>query len=472
MGKMDLIFNITDNVNFYRNNSDKELYYAEFDDVDGARVFAPLDSDEFKSFLLVKSNELTNGDSLVEPDGAVKKIRCFLNYNKSYTSTDIFVRIAGNLSEGIEYDLQNDEQLTVKITAEGWDLSPKKQRFVVPKIALPQVMPIETTKSPLELLKPFVNVEGDMYVLFVVWLIQAFSLGTHYAQWISASKGCGKTTLCRVIKRLLDPCSFDVTPIPDKKDDLHVLLYNSFLCCFDNLSGNISTDISNVFCGAITGTAIAKRSLYTDVDLKMATLHNTIVLNGVDISVTRDDFLERMLLIKLRKISSAERRTDAKIWGDFTKLLPEILGSIFNTLSSAMNEIKIIQENNITRIGDAFVEMLAIAQALGISQEKFRQIFDDNKEALKRACSMPPLVEAVKETMTSLQGRKLQGSANTVFKQIYKNYSGDKTALPQSASHFTRQLDKEYANLTKNGFRVNIDDTGAQGTQVAIIKRK
>ena len=471
MNQTELLFKVTENVEFFRDVNDKEIFYAEFENNNGKREFALLDSEAFKSFLYVKSCVLTDGEKALEPDSAVKRIRFFLNYHKNFEDVNVFVRTSGNLAKGLEYDLQNDAQKTVKITTGGWEISAKKHRFIVPDISLPQVIPIETNRSSLELLKPFVNIRGDDYLLFVIWLVQAFSRSSHYAPLIFAEKGCGKTSMSKFIKRIIYPCNFKVTPIPDKKEDLQVLLYNSFLCCFDNVSA-ISNDASDTFCGAITGTSVAKRSLYTNGKLTVCTLHNTIVINGIGVVPSRDDLQERMLLFRLEKIASNKRVTESKLWQMFDEALPEILGSIFNTLSVAMQKMRTLQTNDIARIGDAFVEMLAIAQALGISEEKFRQIFNDNKEALKKACSTSPLIEAVKETMASLQGRKLQGSANTVFQTVYKNYSGDKTALPQSASHFTRQLDKEYESLIKNGLRVNIDDTGAQGTQVAIIKRK
>lgn len=471
MNKTKLLLQVVEDVSFYRDVNDKEIFYAEFENDNGAREFVLLDSEAFKSFLFFKSYQLTNGNNELEPDKAVKKLRYFLLYQKPYQNTDVFVRTSGNLTDGIEYDLQNGTQKTIKVTSEGWTTSSKKKRFIVPPIALPQVTPMQTSKTPLELLRPFVNIRGDTYILFVVWLIQSFSLGTHYAPLIFADKGSGKTTLSKIIKRIIDPCNFKVTPIPDKKDDLHVLLYNSFLCCFDNVS-NISEDFSDVFCGAITGTSIAKRSLYTNNTLSMATLHNTIVVNGIGVVPTRADLAERMLLIRLNKITSKERRTDTQIWQDFEKTLPEILGSIFNTLSRAMQEIQKSKANDISRIGDAFVEMMAVAKALGISEEKFRQIFDDNVEALKQVRSSSPLVEAIKEFMTNYQGRKFQGKADIVLKKIRDNFLGDKTLLPNSASHFTRLLEKEHENLFKNGFRVNIDDTSANGTDVTVIRKK
>ncbi len=471
MNTNDVLRKAIKTVSFYRDVNDKEVFYAEFTNISGKREFALLDSEAFKSFLFVTSYKLTKGGKCLEPDKAVKKIRLLLVYRKNYQDVEVFVRTSGNLTEGIEYDLQQDSQTTVKITENGWDVSPKVRRFIIPKIALPQVTPVQTDKSPLEMLKPFVNIKGDFYTLFVVWLIQAFSLGSHYAPLIFASKGCGKTTLSKIIKSIVDPCNFKVTPIPDKKDDLHVLLWNSFLCCFDNVSG-ISDDFSDVFCGAITGTSIAKRSLYTNGELVVSKLHNTIVINGIGVVPSRDDLAERMLLVKLEKIKPGERVTDSQLWARFNDALPEILGAIFNTLSQAMREIMQNEVKDISRIGDAFVEMVAIAKALGINEEEFRRIFNENVAALNQVRASSPLVEAVTEFMATVKGRKYQGKADTVLSKIRDNFSGNRSLLPNSASHFTRRIEAEHENLLASGYRVNIDDTGAGGTEVTIIKKK
>lgn len=471
MNKTELLLQTVDDVTFYNDTDNKEVFYAKFQNNDGISEFSPIDSVAFKSYLFAVSRQLTNGEAELDPDSSIKKLRYLLTFEKEYKIAKVFVRTSGNLSDGIEYDPQNDSQDTIKITANGWRISPKKRRFVVPDIALPQVYPVKTSKSPLELLKPFVNIQGDTFTLFVIWLIQAFSCGTHYAPLIYADKGCGKSTLSKIIKRIIDPCNFQVTTIPDKKSDLAVLLYNSWLCCFDNVT-NISNDVSDIFCGAITGTSITKRALYSDNQLSVETLHNTIVINGIGVTPTRDDLAERMILIRLQKIPSTKRLTDKELWQNFEAALPEILGAIFNTLSLAMQEIQKSQTSDISRIGDAFVEMLAIAKALGISEEKFRQIFNDNVEALKQARASSPLVEAIKEFMSTVSSRKYQGKADNVLSKIRENFSGDKSLLPNSASHLTRRIEQEHEKLLTSGFRVNIDDTGANGTEVCIIKRK
>ncbi len=471
MTKSSLLAQTIANVNFYADENDRNVFYAEFLNNKGKLEFARLNSDAFKSFLFAKSFEITDEESYLNPDDAIQKLKHLLIYHKTYTVADVNIRTAGNLQDGISYDLQDDSQKTVEITSQGWRISPKVKKFIVPKISLPQVAPKQTNDSPLKLLKPFVNLRGDMLILFVVWLVQAFSRGTHFALLVLAEKGSGKSTLSKMIKRLIDPCNFEVTTIPDKKDDLVVLLYNSFLCCFDNVS-NISADVSDIFCGAVTGTASIKRALYTDSELSISRLHNTLLINGIGVVPGKDDLAERMLLLKLDKLKPQELKGDNYIWTKFESQLPYILGSIFNTLSKAMTEIKNIKPQKSHRMADAFEEMLAIAKALGINEDQFCKIFYKNVDALQRARLSSPVVEAVKEYASLIPSRKIEDSAEKIFETVYENFSGDKSLLPNSASHFSKQLDEKHSEFLKSGLRINIDDTGAKATRISIIKRK
>ncbi len=464
---------LTKNVSFYCSSDNSERFYAEFTDAKKIKNFVPMDSQKFLSHIFSRALECADDDDIPTPESIVKILTFLLISKNNFKHAKVFNRVSGNLFSGnIEYDLGNIKGESVKTDASGWSVSaPKNGKFIFTDTNLPQVTPSYTSESPLELLAPFFNLTGDNYILFVVWLIQSFSRGSHHALLIFAERGSGKTTFSKMIKKILDPGKFDVTTIPTTEDSLRVLLQNTLLCTFDNVS-NISDSISDLFCGAITGTAIVTRSLYTNNSTNVATLHNIIVINGIGVVPERDDLAERMLIMPLHKLSETELKLDEDVWTNFENQLPFILGSIFNTLSVAMQKIQDIVPQKLPRMADSFIEMLAIALALGISESEFRRIYNANKRQLEAARIGSPLVTAVKEFMTTISGRKYSASAQDVFTAVHSAYSGDKALLPASASHFSKRLDKEFSNLLKAGFRVNIDDTGAKGTIVTIIKKK
>ena len=472
MSKLDLLYKATENVTFYTNTNDLDSFYAEFENRSGVIVFAPIDSKVFKGYLLNAMDNVADHETPMDVNTAVRNLNLLLSTERDdHPCVDLVGRRTITNKSAIEYDLQNSDRETVKIDSTGWTISPQKQKFIRGSTNLPQKTPIRTNRSPLELLAPFVNLFGDSFLLFVIWLIQAFTTCSHHALLIFAERGSGKSTLSKLIKKIVDPHSFSVTDLSTKKDDLFTLLSNSSLCCFDNVS-KIPPDISDIFCAAITSTAVAKRSLYTNNDLNILNLHNTIVINGIGVVPEKDDLAERMLFLNLKKLSSSNLKPEAEVWQDFEDALPEILGSIFNTLSIAMHKINDIEATNLPRMADSFMEMLAIAKALDISEEEFRRIYDKNKNELEQARAGSPLVTAIREYMADVPGRKVIGKANVIYTEIYNAFSGDKSLLPNSAPYFSKALDKEHSNLLNAGFRVNLDDTGAKSTEITIIKRK
>ena len=119
------------------------------------------------------------------------------------------------------------------------------------------------------------------------------------------------------------------------------------------------------------------------------------------------------------------------------------------------------------------MEMLAIAIALGISEEKFEKIYFGNIEKLNKARANSDLVYAVREFMnTKVTGRSVEGTISEIYAKILANFSGNKNALPRSASHFSQKMKSELAMLNSAGYTVNFDDTFSDGTHIKIIKNK
>jgi hypothetical protein len=178
------------------------------------------------------------------------------------------------------------------------------------------------------------------------------------------------------------------------------------------------------------------------------------------------------LLFKLLPIKEEDRRTDEELNAAFEQDLPEILGAIFNALSDAMTVIKTLKPKRLPRMCSSYIEMLAIAVALGISEAEFERIFFANIAALDKARANIAIVEAVQEYMNSklVTGRSVSGTVSELFVKIGANYSGAKSDLGRSPSVFGKKLRQELKTFSAVGITVLIDNTYADGTHVKFIK--
>lgn len=473
MKNQELITSVVEDVVFYQDSVNDEALFAEFTMGSGITYFDRLESRKFRAFLRMKALDLA--DESLNADATIQYIRDYFTYEEEAEKVEVFIRTAGNLEEGIEYSLKDRKQRVVVINDDGWEFSTQTQyKFLHSSVSRAQVMPKRCDKSPIELLRPFVNLRGEDLDMFVIWLIQAFCSGTHSALLIKAERGSGKSTLSRIIRTIIEPSDADISYLSSKREELLNTLSNLYLVCFDNVS-DISKEQSDLLCAAITKGTATKRALYTNNDLYVQKLHNIVVVNGISVFPKESDLAERFLVVNLKKLTSEKIRREKEFWDNFNNQLPYILGSIFKTLSNAMVHFKTLSFENMPRMADAFADMLAIALALGISEDQFRHIYADNVTRMNKLRADTPLVEAVRETMNGLQThgrRSLEGKAERVYSIVRSTYSGDKNSLPGSPSQFSRRLEAEHDVLFAAGFRVNINDLPADGTEIQIIRKK
>ena len=458
---------------FYSDSHNKEALFAEFYNGANVKCFARLESIEFKSYLYMKALEVTNGKQSLNDDAAVIYIRKYFTHYGFPPKTDVYIRTAGDLEKGIEYDLKNDSQQSVRISKKGWRVATKKKyKFIDASTALPQVIPQKSNEGLLKLLKPFVNITGNEYIIFVIWLVQAFCSGHHSALLVRASHGSGKSSLSRVIRQILDPSETDISHMPKDTKSLLCTLSNLYLVCYDNVR-SISVEQSDILCQAITGATATGRSLYTNNDLYVQKLHNAVVINGISVSPTESDLAERFLVVNLKKIDKKSRKREKDLWRSFDEKLPEILGAIFETLHKAMKNFETLSIKDMPRMADSFADMLIIALALGVTEDEFRKIYAENVEKMMQIRMGTPIVKAVHELMDRNPGKRaIEDSAASILTMLKEAYSGNPNDLPADASHLTPKIDKEHENLSAAGFRVNIDDTYQMNTRIKILRKK
>lgn len=193
--------------------------------------------------------------------------------------------------------------------------------------------------------------------------------------------GSGKTTLCKLIKRLIDPSCVEVIIAPKNKVDLISQIHRHHLPLFDNMS-KLDGEMSDILCMACTGGSFAKRALYTDDDEIIFNLKRCVGINGINLLITKPDLLDRTMLLNCERITSEQRKREADLLKDFDEVMPEILGGMFDILSKAMAIHPQVDLDELPRMADFATWGYAIAEALGTGRGT--QFIADYQSNIKR----------------------------------------------------------------------------------------
>ena len=442
---------LDEEVSFYTDVMNDTDVYVEYCCANGAICFEPIKSKKFNAFLGVRYRELTQ--VLERPNYkellAIKEEEAIYSQNNQ---VHIYRRVAGNMNRKIVYFLSDPTWKSVLVTADGWRVCQmKKVKFLRYATDKSQVLPVKGGNY-LDLILPKLNMDPDDALLYAIFLIQGLSRSSsHFLGIISSKAGSGKTTLTKQTMELIDPKKSSVTVTPTNEEGLKTMLSNTYLATLDNTEP-LSTAFSNILCAAITGATDTRRTLYTTNDLTLLNLHNLILINGVDAIPRKSDLIDRALCFELKSISKKDRKTDAEIWGTFNRDKPRILGAMFDVLSKAMKILPTMQVAETYRMSDAHREMTAIAIALGIQQEDFQRILDNNRKKLLDAyADHNDFVDFVVTYMR--KHLNVDVSVATLYKNMYENIVGSDKFFPKSPSALSRKLNEEREAILLAGYK-------------------
>lgn len=233
----------------------------------------------------------------------------------------------------------------------------------------------------------YVNIEKEDQLLLLIHMAH-FCIPDipHTLLNIYGPHGSAKTMLFRLIKNLIDPTSVMSKGLPSKKNELIQQLYHHYLSFYDNVSF-LSNSYSDELCRAITGGGSSKRSLYTNDQDVIYQFHRGIGLNGINISVQREDLLDRTVLLKLLDIKEEDRKAEGPFLKAFEKDKHDILSGLLNVLVVTLRIYPTIKLEKMFRMADYTQWGCAISESLGVPQrifiEKYKvKVVDQIREAV------------------------------------------------------------------------------------------
>jgi len=246
-----------------------------------------------------------------------------------------YIRVGGKVGESY-LDIGNDANDAWCITMDGIKKvpgGPSHIRFLRGAGMLPLVDPdlsVPASEFPT-LLKQFVAADDDTLMLLVAWLLGCLRPeGPYPVLTISGEQGSGKSTILRLLRRIIDPHALDMRTPPEDQRDLQAMVRNSFVLAFDNVS-HISNKMSDSLCVISTGTgAQGGRALYTNAEESAVRVCRPVAMNGIPDVVERGDLVDRSIHVHLPRIDPRQRRDDLEFWDAFHAKHTQLLGSLMN----------------------------------------------------------------------------------------------------------------------------------------------
>ena len=381
-------------------------------------------------------------------------------------------------SKGIWYDLSNEKWQAVHITNMGWEVDDDPPiLFRRYKHQRPQDLP-ERGGDPRLFLK-FLNLasKADEDLKLIDTHLKFVPNIPHPAIILYGPQGSAKSTLMILERMLVDPSATDLLILSKNNDELIQQLAHNWTAYYDNVS-SLPTWISDQLCRAVTGGGFSKRELYSDDDDVIFNFRRCIGLNGINVAATKPDLLDRSLLIGLKEIDKKNRRRERDIYNEFRKLRPKILGGIFDTLVKAIDLLSSIQVDELPRMADYAYWGCAVAEALGIGQERFLDLYDQNVERQVEEATRSSVVAMA--LLALMEKRvKWEGSPSELLSELETQADELKIntrtkAWPKAPEILTRRLKELKANFTALGFFIEFDREGKKGrtTYIENLKSK
>jgi len=409
----------------------------------------------FKSFLTglyyQSTEKAPSSEAIRQTVGVAESIALFEG-----TTRTTYLRCA-NMGECVVYDLAVADWQSIIITADGWKITDTPVGMIRAANTSPQVRPEHG--GDIDLLRPFLNTRSaEAFILVVVWLaycIMCPGLPKPLIE-VHGSKGSGKSTFQRILRKILDPAAAELSSMPVTKEAIALQADRNYCLAYDNIS-KISNEQSDFLCTIATGGALSKRKLYTDNEEVILRFCRPVILSGINSVAERSDLLDRSLMIELERIPQTARRSERKFWADFEKAKPKILGALFDAIVVAL-KMPDIDLPELERMADFSELGYKLAVALGFGGETFMAALSSNAEkTLDGALKASPVAICLMDMLEN--EHSFDGSSSELHERLnkvaYKLRLG--RIFPQSTTALTKAIRPIITDLQAIGVIIEED---------------
>jgi hypothetical protein len=247
---------------------------------------------------------------------------------------------------------------------------------------------------------------------------------------------------------------------------------NSACLAFDNVS-YLPPWLSDAFCRTATGGGFSTRRLYTDDEEVLFNVQKPIMLNGIDDIANRGDLLDRAIVVHLPAIAEENRRPESEFWEEFERLRPQILGALFDIVSSAINNLDTVKMDGVPRMADFAKWVSAAESALGWPTGRFLEVYTRNRRTSNElpldASLVAQAIMNAKGNFTNWSGTATEALA--ALDDMVDEGTRRKKAWPKSAASLSNHFRRILPNLRAVGIDVQFVQTSGTNSRKSITIR-
>lgn len=381
-------------------------------------------------------------------------------------------------------DLSDLDRRVVRIDASGWEvLSDYPVKFR--RHGFQEALPEPERGGSLEEMRPFVNVaSGDDWLLLQAWILTAFHPGIEYpVLGLHGEQGSAKSTTARVIRDLVDPSVSPLRALPSDRRDLAVSAKHNWLLVFDNLSG-LSGDASDRLCVLSTGGGYSVRRNYTDDEESIFDARRPMILTGIGELASREDLLDRSLLLTLPAIPDDRRTTEAELWDRFRECRGRILGALLDAVVAGLRGWDAVSMQRTPRMAGFARWATALEPALGVEPGAFMDAYErkrgESAEVALEASAIAPYLrqiaaEAWIDPLTGREDGGFEGTASALQSRLFeiaRDEDRRRRDWPKGPKQVSEAVQRLAPALRNTGIVVERWRQGGSGSRMFRIARR
>lgn len=289
--------------------------------------------------------------------------------------------------------------------------------------------------------------------------------GPYLVLLVEGEQGSGKSYLCTLLKAIIDPTVPMKSRLPSTERDLMVYMLRNHLLVFDNVS-SVRNEMSDALCTVATHGGIVLRKLYENDEQQIFEGCRPIILNGIDGVSSRPDLIERAVLVKLDSMPREKRKSEAEMQAEFDRILPGLLGCIFDVLVTANALFAEVETPRDIRMADA-ARWIAAAEKSPLLAG--RGLISALKESQREAVMDHVATDVIANALVNyLKEKPFDGYVGDLFKELKDRSFLDARAFKGTSSHFSKELTRLKPALEKAGVNIELGKKTREGRPVKL----